>query len=498
MTAGLTRWLRSSRKSASRYLRAVELQPLAHFLGTPPQLGLWRCPSRRRLLRTGNQIGGKTTAALVEALWWATHTHPHRQTPAGPVQVWFVCVSWTQSLNIQHKLWALCPKSAMTPDTRRRYTPERGFGANAPVVTFLDGSQIWVKTGKQDALDQAGGTVHLVCYDEPPKRQRNFSELERRLTRTGGDLILTMTPVNARIDWIRDLAEAGGITDLHYPATPEMLVLSNGVTLRTETGEVMDADWLANERKKVMAWEEPVVIDGEWEMRADGAVWEAWNPGKHVVPQLMDSDVGPRGQRVRLCLGIDYGDESLRTAAVLCAVEGGDPGRGRPTRVWVLDEYVPTSGTTVEMDGDAILEMLAARGLRWSQLARVYGDKSLTDAKGRVVRKSNAKLEAHIARRLGLSGGRTVPRVGHVKRGDNRGAGSLWHSVRWIHERMLTPGGWVVDARCKGVVDALSTWDGGSKHIAKDRIDAMRYALADYWGPSKRGGRAMADRMRVE
>ena len=83
-------WLSAALSSAARYHRSIDLDPLAHFVGTPPQVAFWRCPSRRRLLRTGNQVGGKTTAACIEGLWWATHTHPHRRTPAGPVQIWFI------------------------------------------------------------------------------------------------------------------------------------------------------------------------------------------------------------------------------------------------------------------------------------------------------------------------------------------------------------------------------------------------------------------------
>jgi hypothetical protein len=480
-------WLASSRRSAARYRAAVHRDPLAHFLGTPPQIALWSNPSKRRMLRTGNQVGGKTTAALVEALWWATHTHPYRRTPSRPVQIWFVCVSWTQSLNIQHKLWRLAPKQALTPDTLRRYTPERGFGANAPVVTFLDGSQIWVKTGKQDALDQAGGTVDLVCYDEPPKRQRNFSELERRLTRTGGDLVLTMTPINARIDWIRELAEGGGITDLHFRCTPEMMRLPNGTTLRTDAGELMDGDWIASERRKVMSWEEPVVIDGEWEMRADGQVFEAWNHETHVFAGLYENtDIGPKGRPVRLVLGIDWGDESLRTAAILCAVQRGDDRKGIPTRVWIVDEYVPRHATTTAMDADGVLAMLARRGLRWSMLAAVHGDKRYTDAKGRVTKKSNARFEAAVALRIGTAG-RTVPRVQSAKRGARRGAGAVWSSIRWIHERMITPGGFAVDASCVDMVEAIDTWDGTERHIAKDRIDGLRYALVEEWAGRARG-----------
>jgi len=471
--------------AAAQYQDAIDRDPLDRFRGTPPQLALWKSPRKRRLLRTGNQVGGKTTAACVEALWWATHRHPYRRTPYGPVQIWFVCVSWQQSLSIQRKLWDLCPKDAVEDGVT--FDSDNGFGTKSPVVTFRDGSQIWFKTGKQDALDMAGATLHLVIYDEPPKRQRNFSELERRLTRTGGEMVLTMTPVNARIDWLKEMAEAGILEDLHFRCTPEMLTLEDGTVLRTDDGTLMDAAWIAGERRKVMPHEEPVLIDGEWEFRATEGLFAGWKPSEHWIPGLMDSTVGPRGRDVHLLFGIDYGDDRLRTAAALVAIE---PRRGRDghDRIWILGEYVPDRGTTTDMDAAGILTMLSAAGLKWRQLAAAHGDKRYTDAGGRLTKKSNAMLEKSLSRRLGLRGRHTVPPVRSAKRGQGRGAGAVFHSVRWLHELMLTPGAFHVDASCSNVRRAFETWDGTERHPSKDILDAVRYALVPYWAGSRRSG----------
>jgi hypothetical protein len=476
------------------YSTAVERDPLERFRGTPPQLSLWQCPSKRRLLRTGNQVGGKTTAAIVEALWWATHRHPHRSTPRGPVQIWFICVSWTQSLAIQKKIWALLPKDSTAPGCR--YDPETGFGTKAPVITFLDGSQIWIKTGKQDPLDHAGGTVHLVVYDEPPKRQRNFAELERRLTRTGGEMILVMTPINARIDWIRDMAERAALTDLHFRCTPEMMTLEDGTVLRTESGESMDAAWIEGERTKIMPHEVPVLLDGEWETMATESIFAGWRPSEMWIPRLMESAVGPKGRDVHLLFGIDYGDDRLRTAAVLVAVAPRKTRSGSDT-VWVLGEYVPERSTTTAMDAAGILTMLAGAGVEWKQLSGAHGDKRYTDASGRLTKKSNAFLEAALSRRLGLRGAHTVPPVRSAKRGQGRGAGAVWHSVRWLHDIMLTPNAFYVDASCVNVRKAFETWDGTERHPSKDTLDGLRYALTPYWSGNRRSAAPVANRLQI-
>ena len=492
-------WLSTATQSLGRYEEANRLQPLAHFCGTPPQRAFWSHPSRRRLLRTGNQVGGKTTAACIEGLWWCTHTHPYRRTPSSPVQVWFICVSWSQSLAIQRKMWQLTPKQALTSDTMRRYSAERGFGANTPVMTFLDGSQIWFRTGKQDPLDQAGATLHLVLYDEPPKRQRNFFRARTSPDPNrwrdvphddAGECTRRLDSRDGAVGCVDRLALPLHARDAHSS--------KRGPCCGTEAGDLMDAAWIAGERKKVLAFEEPVLIDGEWEMRSDGAVWEGWDPTKHWIRDLYEHpDVGPKGRPVRLVLGIDWGDERLRTAAVLCAVQIGNDRKGTPTRVWVLDQYTSEGPTTVAMDADAVLAMLAVRGLRWSQLAAVWGDKQYTDATGRLVKKSNRKFERMVAARLGLSSERTVPPVGSAKRGTGKGPGALWTSVRWIHERMLTSGGFAVDAKCEAVRESIETWDGTKMHAAKDLIDAMRYALCEYWAPSRVGRRSMASKLKI-
>jgi hypothetical protein len=51
-----------------------------------------------------------------------------------------------------------------------------------------------------------------------------------------------------------------------------------------------------------------------------------------------------------------------------------------------------------------------------------------------------------------------------------------------VHENL------VVHPRCSGIIDALQTWDFDPKHPAKDRIDAIRYALKPWifpYGSSK-------------
>lgn len=468
-------------RATRAFKRAAERDPLERFCGTPPQLALWQCPSKRRLLRGGNQVTRKTTAGCVEALWWCTHRHPYRKTPSRPVVVLFVCVAWQQSLAIQKKLWDLCPKDALRPG--QTWDDQHGLGTKSPCLVFADGSVIWIRTENQGAKNMAGWTVDLIVYDEPPKSRRIYSELERRLTATNGDFVITMTPINAKIDWVREECEAGRMTDLHFRCTPEMFVLPDGTvtTVPGDDGPIpQDAAWIATQRKSVPHYEEPVTIDGEWECRSQGRVFRAWDASRMRIPGLMDSAVGPKGKRGWYLLGIDYGDDRLRTAAVLVWVsEVADP-KDQPA-VHVLAEYVPEVSTTVGDDAKGILAMLASRGLSWHHLAGAFGDKRYTDAAGKLTKKSNAMLEAAISSELGQGGRKTSPPVHSAKRGEGAGAHAVWASVRWMDRSMLTPRHFFVDASCVRFIEALDDWDGTERHPRKDVLDGVRYATKPFW-----------------
>jgi hypothetical protein len=48
----------------------------------PEQLAFHKCDKRGRYIAGGNR-GGKTSAEVVEAIWWASDTHPYRERPEG-------------------------------------------------------------------------------------------------------------------------------------------------------------------------------------------------------------------------------------------------------------------------------------------------------------------------------------------------------------------------------------------------------------------------------
>jgi hypothetical protein len=457
---------------ADEILRRQTADPLARFAWCPPQSALLRSTNRRVLLRTGNQFG-KTTVGLAEVIYHCLGRHPHKTVRPPPVEWWVVTATWSQSVAIQSKLWELLPKDEIDPSTE--YDPVRGLRGRHPTVRFKNGSLIRIKTGRQGGLALAGATLAGLLLDEPPSSARLYGELDRRLTRTGGRLLMCMTPVNADVEWLQNEVEREGgvIEDLHFTMRPENFIPEGWVEpLRTETGELMDAAWIADQRSSVLAWEAPVVLDGEWAFAQTGRVFTGFNPSLHVVPNLLRSEVAPIG-KVKLCLGLDYGEDALRTAGVYVYVDD----RGAHPRYYVVSEYLPEGATTEDMDARALISMLARRGDRWADVDYAHGDKKYH---GRSTAKSNRSMLRAVAKALGLAGV-PKPAIRSAKRGQGSGSGSRWGSVRLLHDAMIRPGHFYVDASCVKVIEGLLQWQGGEKEPVKDILDALRYAVRPWW-----------------
>lgn len=462
--------MRQAALAARRLAARSADDPLAHIRWLPPQEALHRCPARRKLLRAGNQAYGKTTAGLAELIWRCLGRHPHLRVQPPPIEAWVLCASWSQSLAIQGKLWALCPKRLLKPG--QRYDPVNGFGAHAPTLIFANGSKIRVKTTKQRALDLAGATIDVAMFDEPPASQRLYSEVTKRVMARNGVILLTLTPINAPVDWLRRETEDGRIVDLHYRLEARHLIpVGSTSPYRLVDGTVCDDAWIARIRDETLAHEVPILCDGEWETRVEGRVFRAFRDagdGAHVTAEV------PRSE-VKLALGIDHGAGAGREVAILVAVDE----RGEHPSVYVLDEYISTGETTPEQDVRAIVAMLRQHGQDWSDLDFIHGNRPYDKATGR---KGNLDLENALVRLLALRRRADIkPRIWDAKRGTESGAGSKPQSVTWLHRQMLRPGCFRVHPRCRRLIESLNKWDYSDSSEYKDACDALRYALIPWW-----------------
>ena len=364
----------------------------------------------------------------------------------------------------------------------------RGFVGKHPALMIRHlpsngWSIIRIKTTGQGGLALAGATINGAWFDEPPKNQRIFTEVQKRIMRAGrkGSLLMTMTPVNARVDWIRELAEAGGIVDHHHRLEPhELIPVGQTEPMRLADGTVCNAAWVAEEIAKTLPHERPVVCHGEWNFAAEGAVFSAFRasgPLSHVRDDI------PEGH-ADIVLGIDHGVRTHTQTAVLCAIQHEDP--DAPPNVWVIDTYTSDMETSEAQDAEGILQLLERNGLRWDQLTHAWGDRAHygSSRKYSIATKSNTGLMRAIERvpnvlaDHGIRPGRKFhPPIRSAKKGVAGQPGSVAYGCTWLHRRMLEPSGFQVHPRCQHLIEALQGYDMTPNSPESHLVDALRYAL---------------------
>ena len=123
--------------AARRLAQRVEDNPLRWVQWTPPQRAFHELQSKRKLFRAGNQIG-KSWAVLAEAIWIASKTHPYQRPRPGPLEIWVVCTSWSQSVAIMRKFRELCPPEYVDDKRSSNFNSRSGYGKDNPAVVFLD------------------------------------------------------------------------------------------------------------------------------------------------------------------------------------------------------------------------------------------------------------------------------------------------------------------------------------------------------------------------
>jgi len=478
---------------AAKSLRALaEANPLSWIRWTPPQDAFHRLRSKRKLLRAGNQVIGKTTAALAEVIWRCTGTHPHYSTHVPPIEAWTVCHSWSQSVAIMSKFRALCPPELIDNEQTSAFSIKNGYGKDNPTVVFKCGSVLRFKTTGQGGSSLASATLHLVLIDEPTTPDI-YRELDRRLTRTGGTLMISLTPINMDCTWLEEMVEEGTIEEVHATLCAANLIpvqLPGDAwapgPLLTEDGVPMDSAWIAEQWRITPSAFAPVVLDGEWNIRLEGIFFDIFDPRVHVAEGLRFEE---RRGGVRWCLGFDYAGTNREhgQVAVLAQVQRIVDDKGRTEEgIYVRDMVVASGVVTNRQFAALVLEMLERQGLAWRDLDDIFGDNPVRSRWGYT---SNIETGKAIARHLGVAYRSLQPRIKSAKDG-TKSSGMVVAGCRYLYER-LAEGRLMMHPRCLPLVEAFQQWDQDSRHPAKDRIDALRYALKGYIFDRSRGPRAV-------
>lgn len=451
-------------------------RPLDYVRWLVGQDAFLRCEAKRKCFRSGNQYTGKTWAGCAETWWRLTRQHPYRPdlNAKPPPTIIIVGATWPQANTIQHKMWQLCERSQLVDGCE--YDPAKGaFRGKYPTLRLRNGAVAHFTAAAGEVLSIAGKTVDAVWIDEPISDPRLYTELGRRVARANGDVYMTFTPVNAKVEWLKEECEAGRIVDLHYPITAENLRFADtGEPITLDDGTVCDAEWLAREIASLPAYEVPVIIGGEWEFRSTGALWKHYRdsgPDSHVVTR---SSVETAAEDWRVCLGIDHGDREFAACASLVLVAGD----AVEPRVVVLDEWHSDGSTTIREDAQGILAMVK-RNLTggWADLNAVFGDVPHAGTKRSAGRKSNHALTQALRQELGLSATRQPLPV--PIRPVRKPPGSVNWGHRFVHNALLQHGAFAVVEGCERTRHCLLTFDGRPNTPESHQIDAMRYALTE-------------------
>ncbi len=460
-------------QAAAELARRRRNNPLSYMRWLPIQDRYRRSQRRFRLLRAGNQELGKTTGALGDLVEDALGEHPFRPCPEHG-EYWVICASWSQSVAIQRKLYALLPKDRIKPGTV--FTELRGFRGKNPAVEIRhrDGgwSIIRFKTTRQGSLQLASATIRGALFDEPPTSQSIYAEVCKRVTETGGWVSISMTPIGAPCEWIRELAEKDGIEDIHSRLTVEALrFVGSAEQRRKADGTVCDQAYIDQVIRETPSAEVDIRVHGEFESRSRGryfTVFDSSAGGAHVRTEL------PSG-KVRILLGIDHGHRPGKQCALLMAVV--QPTQDADPVIYILDEYIATTGLeTPKEDARGILDMLRRNGMSWTSVDWVCGDRVHLPGTGQ--QKSSKDLAAQIAKMLKVPADALRPPV----RTTNKRTDSVAIGCRWLFHAMARPGHFIVNPRCVRTIRALDNYLGPKSPDDEhhDPIDGMRYGLQEH------------------
>lgn len=195
--------------------------------------------AKRRLYIGGNR-SGKTTGGVIEDLWWLTGRHPYRKTPEPPVRGRVVGVDFLNGI-----------QKIILPEFQR-WTPVSDLRGGSwttaydkleRVLHFENGSFVEFMSYDQDLDKFAGTSRNFIHFDEEPPEDI-YTECRLRLVDTGGDLWLTMTPVEG-MTWIYDKIYLPGQRGENRIKVIEVAIEENPHLNITEIQEVLselDAD----------------------------------------------------------------------------------------------------------------------------------------------------------------------------------------------------------------------------------------------------------------
>jgi len=453
---------------AVRMAKDKERNPLKYWRPTPVQKRVLQDTQNIVLLRGGNQIG-KTMLGAFEVHCRAIGKHPYKRVPSKPVDIWVIVHSWEQSKVIQSKFWELAPKDELHDETE--YIPGKGFRGKYPVVKYKNGSIVYFKTTGQGTLGVASGTVDFVWIDEPPPPDL-WGELKARTTRTRGQMLLTLTPIGAPVEYLKEMVSDGIISE-HVGVMNVENCTPEGCRpmLSQEDIDQLEKSYLTLDRAARMS--------GDWEGGIpEGRIFDAFSEemiSDIEPPSTYFDDEGIERQRDFIwSIGIDHGHDVASQVAILSCIDMTNPD---DAYIYIVDEHVSDGGGAAK-HARGILKMLRRNNLEIADITRWTGDRKHGGTKKGDGKMSNAMLLSGFAHELGY----VKTELPFKIKTAYKPRWSVLYGCQVIHERM-TVGKFQIFPSCENLIKSLKLWarksngllDTMSEH--KHSIDAMRYGV---------------------
>ncbi len=370
---------------------------------------------------------------------------------------------------LMEKLWELLPKDEVSEEVD--FQPGFGFRGKPPRIVFTKGpgagSVIIFATYKQGSRRTAGGTFDIVVLDEPVE-ERIWGEIQPRVLHGNpGEIWITFTPTpdSPPLGYLRKLVEDGKVAEMVTELSLANVTLEDGRTLLTQ--EQID-EHIAG----LLDLEKDMRVRGGWDIVSTERVLDMWGP--HCL-QWGDPPPG-----ALLAVGVDHGAGQGKQAASLIAVM--DHHTPSP-RVWLWAESVSEGFTTNDMDADAVLAMLASRGLTYDDIDVWVGDRA-SGMNKYDVRKTNRDLRNQMAQILKRHPDKLKWIETPHKFGGSVSSGfRILNSIMGRRDSLYEDGDkggashFLVHPSCTNFAKAAQKWKGNPKDREKDCLDSARYGV---------------------
>jgi PBSX family phage terminase large subunit len=281
-----------------------------------------------------------------------------------------------------------------------------------------------------------------------------FSMLYSRLSVAGAKLWLTANPEGPAhwllVNWLsKARLWIDGAGRIHHSLSPDALDLHR-YTFILDDNKSLPAAYVERTKRSYSGLFYKRYILAQW-VAADGAVFDSWDPDKHVVKELPP-------MRATLGVGVDYGTTNATSAVLL--------GLGTDGVLYAIDEwrYDSRAATVRLTDGQlsaALKDWLA------QQAARGYTPEWV------VVDPAAASFKVQLDQ----------DRVANVINGEN----DVLYGIRTVSS-LLNAGKLRISENCKGLISEMPgySWDTKATEKGEDKplkvadhsIDAFRYAVA--------------------